>query len=76
MGHERRKARDVGWISYMGKKSSCGSCEPHGRRKFTTEEPRAEGEELEEDLLSLTPSEERAWRMLNALRLEIRRDVL
>jgi hypothetical protein len=33
-------------------------------------------EELEEDLLSLTPSEERAWRMLNALRPEIRHDVL
>jgi hypothetical protein len=33
-------------------------------------------EELEEDLLSLTPSEERAWRMLNALRPEIRREVL
>jgi hypothetical protein len=80
MGRERRKARDVGWISYMGKKSGCGSCEPHDRRKFTAEEPRAEGEELEEDLLSLTPSEERAWRMLrrmlNALRPEIRRDVL
>jgi len=33
-------------------------------------------EELEEDLLSLTPGEERAWRMLNALRPEIRREVL
>lgn len=72
MGRERRKARDVGWISYMGKKSGCGS----SNRKFTAEEPRTEGEELEEDLLSLTPSEERAWRMLNVLRPEIRRDVL
>jgi len=33
-------------------------------------------EELEEDLLTLTPSEERAWRMLNVLRPEIRREVL
>jgi hypothetical protein len=33
-------------------------------------------EELEEDLLTLSPSEERAWRMLNALRPEIRREVL
>ena len=33
-------------------------------------------EELEEDLLVLTPGEERAWRMLNALRPEIRREVL
>ena len=33
-------------------------------------------EELEEDLLSLTPGEERAWRMLNALRPEIKREAL
>ena len=33
-------------------------------------------EELEEDLLALSPGEERAWRMLNALRPEIRREVL
>ena len=33
-------------------------------------------EELEEDLLDLTPVEERAWRMLNILRPEIRREVL
>jgi hypothetical protein len=33
-------------------------------------------EELEEDLLALNSSEERAWRMLNALRPEIRREVL
>jgi hypothetical protein len=33
-------------------------------------------EELEEDLLDLTPGEERAWRMLNILRPEIRREVL
>jgi hypothetical protein len=33
-------------------------------------------EELEEDLLELDPGEERAWRMLNALRPEIRREVL
>jgi hypothetical protein len=60
----------------MGQKSGCGSYEPHGRCKFTAEEPRAEGDGLEEDLLSLTPSEKRAWRMLNALWPEIRRDVL
>jgi hypothetical protein len=33
-------------------------------------------EELEEDLLALNASEERAWRMLNVLRPEIRREVL
>lgn len=33
-------------------------------------------EELEEDLLALSPGEQRAWRMLNALRPEIRREVL
>ena len=33
-------------------------------------------EELEEDLLALSPGEERVWRMLNALRPEIRREVL
>ena len=32
--------------------------------------------ELEEDLLTLTPSEKRAWRMLNTLRPKIRREVL
>ena len=33
-------------------------------------------EELEEDLLALSPNEQRVWRMLNALRPEIRREVL
>ena len=33
-------------------------------------------EELEEDLLTLSPGEECAWRILNALRPEIRREVL
>ena len=33
-------------------------------------------EELKKDLLILTSSEERVWRMLNALRPEIRRKVL
>ena len=32
--------------------------------------------ELEEDLLVLSPGEERVWRILNALRPEIRREIL